>query len=152
MVTRPVFSPHKDSIGVEEFQSPPFLWSGGFALSQKQKNVIALHNAIRESDPRRTPLEVSSKSTEEIGCRLSAFNLGFETDDGRYSVESVFQGSKVFEGDKGPYTELYPKHPAEARAFIHNNCNSKLLRFQFEGVDWELKPTRAFYDWIYCRA
>ena len=43
----------------------------------------------------------------KVGKQASAFNLSIETKDGiRTTVESLYQGSKVFENG-GPITEIY---------------------------------------------
>ena len=51
-----------------------FEWSGGFSLSQKQKNVKALHEAIYSST-NENALEVSTKSLDDAGKKLSAFSF-----------------------------------------------------------------------------
>ena len=153
MVSRPVFSPLTDKIGVFVRNSAPFKWNPGFALSQKQKNVNALHAAICREDSTRHPLEVSSKSSEVLGVALSAFNLGIQDKKGRYiSVESVFQASKVFEGNVGPFPDLYSQDPATVRAKIKECYDKRLIGFKLGSEEWGLEPTRAFYDWVYCRA
>lgn len=48
-----------------------FEWYPGFAVSQKQKSIKSLHNAIIKADVNAKPLEISTKSTEAIGIRLS---------------------------------------------------------------------------------
>ncbi len=52
-----------------------FEWYSGFAVSQKQKSIKSLHNAILKADVNAKPLEISTKSMEAIGIKLSAFNL-----------------------------------------------------------------------------
>lgn len=152
MVTRPVFSSEVDRVGVKVADSAPFAWSPGFALAQKQKNVDALHAAIRKADVRMRPLEVSSRSREEIGVRLSAFNLGAWVGDRFVTVESVYQASKVFEGGIGPFPELYGGNPKLVRDKIRGFGERKIVAYQTGDVRWDLTPTRAFYDWVYCRA
>ncbi len=150
MTTRPFFSPKLDSIGVEEsFVS--FAWSPGFAISQKQKNVDALHAAILAKHPRCKPLEVSSKSLDDIGVKLSAFNLSIPFRGENCSVESIFQASKVFEFS-GPFPDLYTHDSREVRGFVRGNAKGALVAFEANGTRWPLNPTRAFYDWIYIKA
>ena len=50
-------------------------WNGGFAPSQKQKNIRALHGAFLAAHPDARVLEISSKSMLENGPALSAFAL-----------------------------------------------------------------------------
>lgn len=151
MVTRPVFLPNVNGVGVTVLTSAPFRWNPGFAFVQKQKNVLALHAAICMKNPDFIPLEVSSKSKHDIGVRLSAFNLGVESKGRFCCVESVFQASKVFVGEIGPFPELYGEDPSVVRAKI-KGMGLPLVAFQAGEERWELNPTRAFYDWIYCRA
>ena len=77
MASRPVFVsktlfPYYEEVNVE------FLFHSGFALSQKQKNIVSLHKAFKENYYEKKILEVSSKSTELIGTQLSAFNVPFD--------------------------------------------------------------------------
>lgn len=151
MTKRPAFFPNFKKVGVDE-DAFEFDWSLGFALSQKRKNVKALHDAIRKSCPDRHPLEISSKSDNGIGYGLSAMNLSF-TDSGgqKCTVESVFQASKVFKNG-GPFPDHYAQNPRDVRAFIKEQDRGELTGFEYEGIGWDLHPTRAFYDWIYLNA
>ena len=54
-----------------------YTYYSGFAVSQKQKCIRSLHEAIRAEFPDKEILEVSTKSTDETGVKLSAFNLEF---------------------------------------------------------------------------
>jgi len=105
MASRPVFIPLSVADHLVKELSFEFKWNPGFAPVQKKKNVVALHNAAKEKGVFPL-LEVSSKSEEILGQRLSAFSLKIETEIGPISIESAFQGSKVFERG-GPYTDLY---------------------------------------------
>ena len=127
-----------------------FSWSPGFAPVQKKKNVAALHEAARERGVYPL-LEVSSKSNEALGQRLSAFTLEIKTVAGPYYVESAFQGSKVFE-DGGPYTDLYNTEGRRAKKDPRIRESGKLIGFRFMGTEWPLVPKTAFYDWLYLKA
>lgn len=48
-----------------------FEWYSGFAVSQIQKSIKSLHNAIIKADVNAKTLEISTKSPEAIGIRLS---------------------------------------------------------------------------------
>ena len=48
MVTRPVFIPEMNHVGVRVISSAPFAWNPGFSMVQKKKNVAALHSAIKK--------------------------------------------------------------------------------------------------------
>ena len=98
MAERPVFFVHQGKV-VSEIYS--FEWYSGFAVSQKQKSIKSLHNAIIKADGDAKPLEISTKSTETIGVKLSAFNLRINN----HTLENVFQSAKVFEHG-GPYLDL----------------------------------------------
>jgi len=150
MAQRPVFVPlETGSRLVDEIQIS-FDWNPGFAPSQKKKNVAALHEtAVRKG---LTPLlEISSKSEEEVGQRLSAFNLKIDVGGGKASIESAYQGSKVFENG-GPYTDLYLVDSRTAKKDPRLRNSGRLIGFRFEGRDYPLSPTTAFYDWLYLSA
>ena len=66
----------------------------GMAFSQKIKCAASLQNSIKTKYPGCKSIEISSKSSIELGRSLSAFNLKLD----KYFVESVFQSSKVFDG------------------------------------------------------
>ena len=74
MAYRPVYMvretyPYFDTFEVE------FTWNGGFAVSQKQKNIAAIHAAYEAAYPGHHALEISGKSPLEGGRNLSAFFL-----------------------------------------------------------------------------
>ena len=98
MAIRPVFVPvFNGGIGVVEKQID-FKWFPGMAVVQKQKSIESLHEAAR-NDRVSSLLEISSKSKNDLGVKLSAFNLNIITKKNKkvFSVETAFQGSKVFE-------------------------------------------------------
>ena len=106
MATRPVFiesskPPYFKMVNIE------FKWNGGFAKCQSQKNINAIHTAFLSNHPDYGILEISSKSTKEIGTKLSAFSLlkYVPSIDKSIPVECIYQGSKVF-SNGGPYTDL----------------------------------------------
>lgn len=128
-----------------------FEWFAGFSSSQKQKSVGSLHSAIRALVSDARPLEVSTKSTEPLGVKLSAFNL---TLDG-YPLECVFQSSKVFDDGMGkPHTEWLSLHPKEAKAAAGalHSAGFKLTAFEYKGIRFPLMPKTVFYDYIYLNA
>ena len=127
-----------------------FKFYTGFALSQKQKSIESMHSAILDLKQNYLPFEVSRKSKDPIGQKLSAFNLMYYyKNQKRYvSVENVFQASKVFEFG-GPYLELLNVSPVEAKKSEKLISSGKLIKFVCEGEEWELLPYSMFYDWIY---
>lgn len=124
-----------------------FEWFSGFAVSQKQKSIVSLHNAIIKADKNAKPLEISTKSKEDIGIKLSAFNLKLNN----YTLENVFQSAKVFERG-GPYLDLLDVLPKEAKRDerLHNSEN--LMAFRYQNEDFPLIPKTVFYDFIYITA
>jgi hypothetical protein len=151
MATRPIFIPSSRKGRLVEEVSIAFIWHKGMAPSQKKKNVMELHDGARKRG--FFPLlEVSTKSEERIGQRLSAFNLKIELDDGsQIPLECAFQGSKVFELG-GPFVDLYAADSREAKRDSRLSNSGRLTGFRFEGQDFPLIPKTAFYDWIYIRA
>lgn len=140
-------------VGYRTVESAPFIWAGGFAFSQKQKNVVALHDAIHRIDPSAKVLEISSKSLQPLGVSLSAFNLKFRHGGAECSVESVFQASKVFDGGVGPFPELYSHDSREVRHHVQDvSAGHRLLAFELDGVRWELEPKTAFFFRLYIQA
>lgn len=144
MAKRPVFFVKQGKV-IREIYS--FEWYSGFAVSQKQKSIKSLHNAIRKADVNAKPLEISTKSMENIGIKLSAFNLQIDN----YTLENIFQSAKVFENG-GPYLDLLDLSPKEAKRDerLHNSGSLKAFRYQNE--DFPLIPKTVFYDFIYITA
>jgi len=152
MATRPCYRPLEKFVGYRTVESAPFVWAGGFAFSQKQKNVVALHDAIHRIDPAAKVLEISSKSLQPLGVSLSAFNLKFPHNGAECSVEAAFQAGKVFEG-VGPFPELYSHDSREVRHHVQEvSAGRRLLAFEFDGVRWGLEPKTAFFYWLYIQA
>ncbi len=52
-----------------------FAWNGGFAKIQSQKNIRAMHREYHRYYPDGKILEISSRSEQDLGVKLSAFNL-----------------------------------------------------------------------------
>lgn len=100
MAQRPIFVPLHDGKRFVLERYVDFQWHPGFAKSQKQKSIRALHETARREYGVQHPLEVSSKSEDPLGVALSSFNLKFTTKLGRtLTVEAAFQGSKVFRSE-----------------------------------------------------
>lgn len=59
-------------------------WFGGFALSQKRKCQIGLHQSFLVNYPERKVLEISSSSLVSLGAKLSAMNLSKKNEIGNY--------------------------------------------------------------------
>lgn len=152
MANRPVFVPLSRTPFVDVYM-PEFTWNGGFAVSQKQKNIVALHQSFNQRFPDRKVLEISSKSLQPLGVKLSAFNLlKYVPSLGRrVPVECVFQGGKAFAAG-GPYTDLYTATPRDAKRDPRLRASGELRHFSFEGEKMPLMPRTAFYNWLYVNA
>jgi len=152
MAARPVFVPMKKAPYVDCCMTE-FTWNKGLAVSQKKKNVVALHEAFNKRFPQRKVLEISSKSLQEEGIRLSAFNLlTYVPSLGRsIPVECAYQGGKVF-AVGGPYTDLYTALPKDAKRDGRLKSSGMLRGFYFEGQRIPALPKTAFYNWLYIRA
>mgnify|MGYP004522459925 FL=1 len=130
-----------------------FDWNGGFAKSQKQKNITAIHTGFKRRHPDKEVLEISSKSMQEYGEALSAFFLKKYVPDLGESipVECVFQAGKVFEKG-GPYQDIMEKTPREAKRDERLRNSGVLVSFWFDGKTFPLIPRTVFYDYIYINA
>lgn len=150
MASRPVFLPSYQGKKLVEERSFDFHWASGFAEVQKKKNIHSLHQKAMHNGIQRV-LEISSKSEEELGKRLSAFSLKLQVGGEVFPLESVYQGSKVFE-KTGPFPEIFSFAPRDAKRFIRENSGGRITGFRLEGEDYPLSPKNAFYDWLYIRS
>lgn len=130
-----------------------YKYYSGFAISQKQKSIRSLHEAIKEKYPHVKILEISTKSENVTGTKASAFNLNYyykELD--RYiNIENVFQSSKVFRNG-GPYRDLLYVSATEAKRDERLHNSGELIGFELNGEIWPLEPKSIFYDWLYISA
>ena len=149
MATRPVFVA-KDSYPFCEVKETEFKFYSGFADSQKKKCIMELHRSFTAGINKKV-LEVSTKSTEEIGVRLSAFNLPIRLEGAEISLECAFQGSKKF-ANGGPYTELYHVSSREAKKDERIRNSGELTGFELMGKAFSREPKDYFYNWIYIKA
>lgn len=151
MAKRPIFIPYSEGVRFVREVSIEFKWNPGFAPIQKKKNIAALHEAASQKGYSRL-LEVSTKSDQKLGQRLSAFNMPVELDDGgTNTLECAFQGSKVFEKG-GPFTDIFRKTSREAKKDERIRSSGSIVAFEFEGLKFPSEPKTAFYDWLYARA
>lgn len=125
-----------------EFQFFP-----GFASSQKEKSIISLKENILLKY-KKNSLEISSKSNDLLGRKLSAFNLKFKIDGNFFPLENIFQSSKVFEHG-GPYTDLLYVSPVKAKKDIRLRNSGKLINFKFQEIYYPTEPKTLFYSYVY---
>lgn len=144
MAKRPAFYIHNGTIISNLYT---FEWFPGFSISQKQKSIESLHTAILQTDINAKPLEISTKSTEPLGVKLSAFNLKLN----KYALENIFQSAKVFENG-GPYPDLLEVLPKEAKRDERLHHSGNLTAFYYQNEKFPLTPKTAFYDYIYIAA
>ena len=151
MAKRPVFVPKFSDTEFVEAINVEFMWHAGMALPQVRKSIASLHAAAKQKGIAPC-LEISSKSPDDLGVALSAFNLKLERPGQRpMSVECAFQGSKVFE-QGGPYTDLYDRPSRDAKTDDRLHTSGAIVGFRFLGEEFPTKPVTAFYDWLYLKA
>lgn len=150
MASRPVFLPTEEGPDLVMERHFDFPWASGFSEVQKKKNVSSLHDAAHRAGIRGL-LEISSKSDIELGRKLSAFSLKLDVDGQNFTLESIYQSSKVFR-NSGPFPEIMAMQPRDAKRFIRENASGDLIGFKFSGDDFPLSPKNAFYDWLYIKA
>ena len=140
MAERPAFLSRQGSVICKTYT---FEWFPGFAASQKQKSITSLHRAIQEADAGARPLEISTKSPEPLGVRLSAFRLRLNG----HTLENIFQSAKVFENG-GPYLDLLEVSPKEAKHDERLKTSGRLTAFRYQDSEIPLTPQTLFYDYI----
>ncbi|KQW70044.1 hypothetical protein ASC67_06090 [Methylibium sp. Root1272] len=152
MATRPIFTPSTSGKLLVSTHHVDFEWFPGMAKLQAQRSIESLHqNAMRQIGVGKV-LEISSKSLDELGVALSAFNLMITTPKGReYSLECAYQSAKVFERG-GPFLDLREMRSIDAKRDPRLLQNGRLIKFSIYGTDWDLQPRTAFYDWLYINA
>lgn len=151
MANRPVYIPCLKGQALVTSIPLEFKWVAGMAVTQKQKSIRSLHEAAANRNIARV-LEISSKSENPLGVKLSAFNLPFEFPGGsRTTVENVFQSGKVFRNG-GPFLDLLTKTAREAKKDPRLSSSGDLISFRLANDNWPTRPLTAFYDWVYLSA
>lgn len=136
MAERPVFVPYEKAPFYRAV-TVNFKWNGGFAKTQKQKNINAIHDAFAAVRPGKKILEISSKSMQEHGEDLSAFFLQKHVPslNKKVPVECVFQAAKTFQNG-GPYKELLEATPREAKRDERlKNSSGSVCGIVEDGID-----------------
>lgn len=151
MAVRPVFEVALDNRFFVK-TDVEFLFSPGFSIKQKQKSITSLHNAFLADSNDKKILEISTKSYQELGVKLSSFNLFLKTVKGnKFSVESAFQASKVFKLG-GPYKDLLTVSSKEAKTDPRLKNSGQIIAFLFNGQRFPIEPKTYFYNWLYINA
>lgn len=151
MANRPIYLPAVEGKALVTPVNVEFRWVAGMAVTKKQKCIRALHQSAFQRSIAKV-LEISSKSENPLGVKLSAFNLPVVTPNGtKTTVENAFQAGKIFRNG-GPYLDLLEKTPREAKKDPRLNTSGDLIGFRLEAEDWPTRPLTAFYDWLYLSA
>lgn len=152
MATRPVFEAEIKSPFYKE-TNVDFVWNKGMNIKQKQKNIVAIHNEFNSINPQKRVLEISSKSLQKEGTKLSAFVLRKFVPSLQKSipVENLYQGGKVFENG-GPYLDLYDVPAIKAKTDDRLHLSGETVGFCYEGRVYPVKVFQSFYDWLYINA
>ncbi len=152
MVMRPVY------IALEKFPyfervEVNFKFYQGRSDEQKVLSIRSLHAAFSNLYPDKSVLEISTKSENLLGRKLSAFNLPVKipNSDKFALLESVYQGSKVFENG-GPFADLFDKPARYAKVNGRLRTSGALIAFQFGEEKFSLEPKNFFYNWLYITA
>lgn len=151
MAIRPVFVVSLDNQYCIR-ENIEFEFFSGFSDKQKKKCIHSLHQAYLKKNADRKILEISSKSEDELGIKLSAFHLMMKTRDGKeVSVESAFQAGKVFENG-GPYKDLLEVSSRTAKKDERLRNSGKIIAFTIEEQIFPTEPKTYFYNWLYINA
>jgi len=149
MAIRQYYASSSNIVTVHDIE---FEYFNGFALSQVRKTIQSLHETIVEQEGIKKDLllEVSSKSEDPLGVKLSAFNLSTKTkkQGTKYTVESAFQSSKVFKGNI-QYKDIINLDSKSAKQDKRLKNSGELSHFQFFDYRFELNLGTRFYDWLY---
>lgn len=143
--TRPIFIPNYSTPGVIE-NNVIFDWHMGMNIEVRRRSMHSLHHKAKEQGFIKI-LEVSSKSEHPLGIQLSAFFL--KNDDG-YTVENLFQSSKVF-SNGAQFTDLKSVTPKQAKQDVRLKQNGPMKCFCFNNKEFPLGPKSLFYDWLYIK-
>lgn len=152
MANRPVFVavnkyPFFSTVNVN------FEYFNGFSKSQKQKSIISLHKSFDKIPVFNGSkvLEVSSKSLEELGVKMSSFNLMLSQFGLVHPVELWYQSGKVFENGM-QYTDLLHVSPKDAKRDKRLRESGRVVAFKLGMEQFENEPKDLFYNWLYINA
>ena len=147
MASRPIFHtlpyyPFYEEIDVD------FVYYSGFSKIQKQKSLNSLQSNYIFKFKNRKIIDISTKSTSDLGVKLSAFNLKVKYKNNYFFVECLFQGSKTFKNG-GPYRDLLSKNPKDAKRDKRLKESGELIHFNYFDMIFPLEPKDYFYNWLY---
>ena len=144
MAKRPVYYVENDRVKKKDIE---FTWIAGLYITKKRENIKSLHTAVTSKTGMRV-LEISSKSEDPLGVRMSAFNLCYAEG---ITLESYYQASKIF-SNGGPFRELayLPSREAKKDERLKNSGEIKGFRDILSDTEWTLNE--PYYDYIYIEA
>lgn len=151
MAIKPVFIANANNQLITRVEME-FQYYSGFSDAQKKRSIQSLHQSFLKHYPEMKLLEISSHSPDEIGVKLSAFNLPVKLNSGReVSVECAYQAGKVFEHG-GPYLDLLEGTSKGAKKDPRLKESGMIIAFEFEGERFPTYPRTCFYNWLYIKA
>lgn len=106
-------------------------WFGGFAMSQKRKYQIGLHQNFLAKYQDRKVLEISSASLMSLWAKMSAMNLSKRTSRGITIVESAFQSSRIYsDGSEviGPFPQYLFMEGKECKKTVKEASKGMISR------------------------
>lgn len=133
-------------------------WFGGFALSQKRKCEIGLHQNYLKEHPGEKILEISSSSTQSLGAKLSAVYLPKRTKEGDTTVESAFQSSRIYSDglrSVGPFPKWLFLPGKECKKLVKAASGGMhSYQYLFDGMTFYAPAHHIslFYDFLYLNA
>lgn len=151
MANRVIFKHTENGPHLFEEVLVEFEWVPGMAVSQGRKSVQNLHSAAASNLGISPVLEISTRSSNDFGISLSAFNLQITFQKRKYPVEAVYQACKVFESG-GPFLDILSSRSIDAKRDSRLRESGALLSYRFEEINWPLVPSPNFYDYLYIRA
>lgn len=134
------------------------VWFGGFALSQKRKCEIGLHENFKAAYPNEKVLEISSTSLMSLGARLSAIKLKKRTKRGITYVEPAFQSSRIYSDETrrvGPFPEYMFLPGKECKKIVKKeSLGMHSYQYYFDGLTFYAPEHHIsqFYDFLYLNA
>lgn len=151
-IIRPVFIPIKRKPFYKQINIS-FHTSGLSTFTEKQESIKEIHSKFNEKYPQYSILEISTKSLQELGVQLSAFNLQkYETPiKKRIAVENIYQASKKFDRS-GPYIDLFYVTPKEAKLDERISSSGEVIGYIYQGNEFPTNPKYAFFDYVYISA
>lgn len=151
-IIRPVFIPIKRKPFYKQINIS-FHTSGLSTFTEKQESIKELHSKFYEKYPQYNILEISTKSLQELGVQLSAFNLmKYEAPiKKKIAVENIYQACKKF-AKYGPYIDLFYVTPKEAKKDERISYSGKVLGYVYHGDEFPTNPEYLFFDYVYISA